>query len=225
MALQDCKLTYFGIPGRGEATRLALTIGKIPFEDNRIAFSDWPPLKATTPWGSLPLLTLKDGTEIGQQRAMVRLVGKATKLYPLDDHVAAANVDSFMDACEDIIEKTNAVGQGMEKPEKEAARLAATEKGGTVYGIFEKLDAFIAENGKDGHVVGSALTIADLYIYTNSCTFISGLFDGIPPTALDSFANIQAVRKTVRSHPAVVEWYDGLKEKSIQVPATFDAIS
>ena len=36
------KLTYFDIHGgRGEPARLALSIGGIPFEDDRVAPSDW----------------------------------------------------------------------------------------------------------------------------------------------------------------------------------------
>ena len=37
------KLTYFDFHGgRGEPARLALSIGGIPFEDDRVAPSDWP---------------------------------------------------------------------------------------------------------------------------------------------------------------------------------------
>ena len=36
------KLTYFDFHGgRGEPARLALSIGRIPFEDDRVAPSDW----------------------------------------------------------------------------------------------------------------------------------------------------------------------------------------
>lgn len=223
MALQGCKLTYFALPGRGEATRLALALGGIKFTDDRVAFPDWPSLKPKTPWGSLPVLTLSDGTEIAQQRAVLRLVGKETNLYPMTDHIAAAKVDSFMDAAEDIPGKISSAGQGLEQADKEAARKAACEKGGAVHAIWEKIDNFIDSNGKDGHVVGDSLTIADLYIYTTSSTFVSGLFDGVPATALDDFPNILAVRKMVRSYPAVVKYYENL-DASIKMPDSFALI-
>ena len=48
------KLTYFDFHGgRGEPARLALSIGGIPFEDDRVAPSDWPARKADTPFGCL----------------------------------------------------------------------------------------------------------------------------------------------------------------------------
>ena len=222
--LKNCKLTYFAGTGRGEATRLALTIGQIPFVDQRVPYRDWPELKATTPWGSVPILTLADGTTtIAQQRAILRLVGKETQLYPSTDVLAAAKVDELMDAVEDIGSKVGAIGQGLEQKEKEAARKAAVEEGGPIHAFLKNVDSFIATYGQDGYAVGKALTIADLYLYCASSGLVSGFFDGVPANALDQFSNIQNVRKTVRSHPAVVQYYDSL-DSSIQMPQSFAPI-
>lgn len=217
--LQNCKLTYFGITGRGEATRLALTIGGIDFVDERIDFADWPSLKPTTPWGSLPVLTLatnhnhNNGRQqvVTQQRAILRLVGKETGLYPLNDHFQAAQIDEVMDAAEDIGSKTNAVGQGLSQPEKEAARLAACQPNGVTHQLVDKLDHFIAQNGTSGHVVGDTLTIADLFVYTTTSNLVGGIYDGVPANAVDGFAHISECRKLVRSHPVVKKWYDELQ--------------
>lgn len=98
MLLHNCKLSYFGIPGRGETIRLALSIGNVKYIDERVPFQDWPKLKSKTPWGSLPILTLQDGkTTIAQQRAILRLVGKETGLYPTENNIEAAKVDGRSD--------------------------------------------------------------------------------------------------------------------------------
>ena len=209
--LQNCKLTYFAIAGRGEATRLALKIGGIEFVDERIAFADWPNLKNYTPWGSLPVLTLHDGRQVAQQRAILRLVGKETGLYPVDDNFKAAQIDELMDAVEDIGSKTNASGQGLPQKGKEAARLAGCQPGGVTYQVLEKLDKFIATHGQNGHAVGDSLTIADLFVYTAASNLVGGIYDGVPVDAVDGFASIMACRKMVRSHPIVKKWYDELK--------------
>eukprot|EP00090_Calanus_glacialis_P025727 TRINITY_DN4035_c0_g1_i1.p1 TRINITY_DN4035_c0_g1~~TRINITY_DN4035_c0_g1_i1.p1 ORF type:complete len:217 (-),score=62.96 TRINITY_DN4035_c0_g1_i1:95-745(-) len=73
------KLTYFDLQGRGELTRLMLKAGKVNFEDCRIPFSEWPPMKPTTPFGGLPLLNW-DGEVIAQQMAIVRFVAKKVGL-------------------------------------------------------------------------------------------------------------------------------------------------
>src|SRR4051812_10283278 len=50
------KLTYFDAPvSRGEECRLALHLAGVEFEDDRIKGPDWPALKPTTPYGSVPV--------------------------------------------------------------------------------------------------------------------------------------------------------------------------
>jgi glutathione S-transferase len=64
------KLTYFDFHGgRGEPARLALSIGGIPFEDDRVAPSDWPARKPDTPFGALPVLEV-DGQTLAQSNAI-----------------------------------------------------------------------------------------------------------------------------------------------------------
>ena len=87
------KLNYWNVPGRGESIRLMLAIGGFQFENNFIPlplpipnppdlspapFDDgtWSKMKGSTPWGSVPTLTLPDGESFGQQRAIVRYLGK-----------------------------------------------------------------------------------------------------------------------------------------------------
>jgi glutathione S-transferase len=130
-----------------------------------------------------------------------------------------------MDAAEDIGQKTNAVGQGMAVAAKLAARGAAFEKEGAVYPILANVDKFIAAHGQGGYAVGDSLTIADLMLYTATSSLLSGMFDGVPATALDDFAHIAALRKLVRSYPAVVKYYDSLDAAvKTSLPASFDAI-
>lgn len=80
------KLTYFDIEGVAEPIRLAFILGGVPFEDDRIAFSEWGALKPKTPAGSLPVMTIDDGPMKTQSGAMLRwaaTLGKAS-LNPTD---------------------------------------------------------------------------------------------------------------------------------------------
>ena len=59
------KLTYFNIRGRGELARLVFAAAGQEFIDHRIDYPDWPALKPTTPFGSLPLLDItEDGKTV-----------------------------------------------------------------------------------------------------------------------------------------------------------------
>ena len=205
--LTGSKLTYFGIPGRGEAIRLALAIGGVEFEDDRVPFPAWGKVKPTTPWGGLPVLELADGSQLAQARSVLRFVGKHTELYPRDPLVAQ-QVDELMDALEDLGVAVTNVGQGLPKDEQETARLAAVSDGGAVYGILAKIDAFIDANGAGGFAVGAEMNIASILTFTYLGRLAGGVFYGVPPTVCNPFPNIQAVRKTVGGNPAVVAWYD-----------------
>src|ERR1700752_2688610 len=79
------KLTYLDFDGgRGEPARLALHIGTIAFEDQRIAGKDWPAFRDKTPFLAMPTLEV-DGKVVSQSNSINRYVGKLTGLYPKDD--------------------------------------------------------------------------------------------------------------------------------------------
>ena len=65
------KLTYFEFHGgRGNPQRLALSIGGIAFEDDRVPPSDWGRRKE--PFGALPLLEV-DGQFVAQSNASIAM--------------------------------------------------------------------------------------------------------------------------------------------------------
>lgn len=52
---------YFNIRGRGELIRLMFQLTGKKFQDKRIEFKDWPKYKFQMPFGTVPVLRLKDG--------------------------------------------------------------------------------------------------------------------------------------------------------------------
>lgn len=218
--LSGSRLVYFGIPGRAEAIRLALAIGGVEFEDERIPFPAWGKVKHTTPWGTVPVLELADGSRLAQARSVLRFVGKHTGLYP-GDPLVAQRVDELMDALEDLGEAITSVGQGLPKVEQEAARLAAVSDGGAVHAFLAKIETFIGANGANGYAVGADMNIASILTFTSLGRLVGGVYYGVPPTVCDPFPNIQAVRKTVGRNPAVIAWYDG----RIEQQKSFEALS
>ena len=80
------KLTYFDIEAAAEPVRLALVLSGTEFEDERINFANWPTLKASTPYGQVPLMSIDGAPVRTQSEAMLRWVGStlSTNLYPAD---------------------------------------------------------------------------------------------------------------------------------------------
>ena len=92
------KLEYFDIEGVAEQVRIALSVADVPYEDVRVAWSEWPQKKPTTKHGQLPQLNLPDGTIVTQSEAMLRLAGAADKegkLYP-DDAKIRLEIDQLL---------------------------------------------------------------------------------------------------------------------------------
>lgn len=204
--LEGSKLSYFQLSGRAEAARLVLGHAGINFTDERIEFKDWPALKGTCPFGSLPVLELADGTRLCQSRAILRFIGKHTGLYPTDA-LAACKVDIIMDALEDINSKVNNVGKGLETAEKEKARKEAALNG-EIKAAVAQLEAFLSTTSENGYAVGSELTIADFYVFAATCFMTCGFYDGVPPETLAPFEKINAIIKTVAKVPSVQKFYD-----------------
>ncbi|MDH3845144.1 MAG: glutathione S-transferase N-terminal domain-containing protein, partial [Myxococcales bacterium] len=91
------KLTYFDIHGgRAEPARLAMYIGGVDFEDNRISFQQFGDARSGFPFNRVPMLEI-DGIELSQCNAILRYVGKLAGLSPTDP-LQAAFCDEVMDA-------------------------------------------------------------------------------------------------------------------------------
>ena len=88
-------LHYFPSQARGEAIRLILEYGKIPFE-NVIVPYQWDEIKASgdiSPFGQLPTLRLNSGVVIAETNAIIRYVAKLAGIYPADvDECAQADM-------------------------------------------------------------------------------------------------------------------------------------
>jgi len=205
--LHGATLHFFPLSGRAECIRLALAIAGIEFDDSRFAFGEWGALKPTTTWASVPLLELKDGTRLGQARAILRFVGEASGLYP-SDALLAQRVDEVIDAAEDVLFLCNATGQGLELSEKIKLRQESAASG-KIGSLLSRIDKFIAEHGRDGFAVGSSLTIADLWLFNISSSCASGFLDGMSEALIvEPYESLKAVRTTVANVPAVRKWYD-----------------
>jgi len=170
MSHKITKLEYFDVPGRGYAIRVALKYGGISFEDKRIPFSEWPKLKPTTPYQSVPLITI-DGKIYAQSNAILRYVAKFTGLYPTDD-ILALEVDEICDASEDIgtIITSSLFVKGEEfKTNREKINNTILPE------WLGKVEKRLEQFGSNDSVTGKGLTMADLKLCTEINWIKSGL--------------------------------------------------
>ena len=100
--MADYKFYYFQFYVRGEPIRMLLDHAGANWEDNAIAFPDWPKLKPTMPNGQMPCLELKDGTKMGESYAIGRYLGSLHGYYPQDPRLAY-EVDYLLEGYESLL--------------------------------------------------------------------------------------------------------------------------
>jgi prostaglandin-H2 D-isomerase / glutathione transferase len=197
------KLTYFDIDGaRGEAARLAMVIGKVPFDDDRVKFADWPARKPGTPFGALPVLEV-EGREVAQSNGINRYVGKLAGLYPSDAWQAVL-CDEAMDAVEEIstrVWSTMFLPAAEKKAQRE--RLAA----GPLRESLDQLQRRLVAHGGQ-YFADGRLTVADLKVFVWIRHLRSGQLDHVPVDLPARVApRLVEHYERVKAHPAVKAYY------------------
>ena len=197
------KLSYFDIHGgRGETARLALAIGGIAFEDHRIPGADWPSKKASTPFGSLPVLEV-DGQAITQSNGINRYVGKLADLYP-SDPLQGLLCDEVLEAIEDIETKIGATfNLSDEDKKRERARLVE----GPLALFLTRIQELLVAHGGE-YLAGGRLSVADLRTFVWIRRLRSGILDHIPKDLADRLApRLVALQDRIKELPAVKAHY------------------
>ena len=201
--MAQLKLTYFDFHGgRGEPARLALAIGGIAFEDDRVG-ADWQQRKGSTPFGSLPVLEV-DGQVVTQCNAINRYVGRLADLYPSDPWQAAL-CDETMDAVEDIGTQISATLFIPDEEQKKQKRKALAD--GPLSFFLDRLQRNLLARGGE-YFADGRLTVADLKVFVWIRQLKSGRLDHVPADLPDRVApRLVEHFKRVEQIPRLREYY------------------
>lgn len=195
--------------GRAEPVRLAFAIGGVDFEDNRIAFKDWPSVKPSTPYKSLPVLTIDDDLQIAQSHAILRYAGKLAGLYPTDE-LEALFVDEALATMIDCVEGLVSYKGSDEQKVKEVREGWIKESFPRYLGALEKR---IKDKYEGPFVLGNKLSIADLLIanFVNTC--LNNIMPFVTAAAIEDFEGLVKIRSSVWEVPEVKAWYENKEFK------------
>ncbi|XP_067684268.1 glutathione S-transferase 1-like [Haliotis asinina] len=155
------KYTYFNLRARGEIPRLILRNAGVDFEDNRIEFSEWPTVKASTPFGQLPFIEI-DGEAFPESMSISR--------YLAAEYGVAGKTPRERLRADVLTEQTRSMKEGIYKYFFEGdATIKAEAQKKFEEEIRPKYLKTWEQTAKDnasgsGHLVGNALTIADLAV-------------------------------------------------------------
>ena len=198
------KLTYFDIHGgRAEPARLALYLGGVAFEDDRISFQEFGAKRASYPFKRVPLLQIDD-YELSQCNSINRYVGKLAGLYPRDS-LQAAYCDEAMDAVEDVVSQQVVTMRIKDEAEKKAAREALADGPITLY--LQRLQAMLEARGGE-YFADGRLTVADLKVMVWVRALRAGILDHVPADLPDTLApKLVDHLDRVLGNPKVTEYY------------------
>eukprot|EP01013_Petalomonas_cantuscygni_P020553 TRINITY_DN3906_c0_g1_i1.p3 TRINITY_DN3906_c0_g1~~TRINITY_DN3906_c0_g1_i1.p3 ORF type:complete len:269 (-),score=74.05 TRINITY_DN3906_c0_g1_i1:1728-2414(-) len=214
-------LTYFDLEGVAEKIRIAFKLGGIAFEDRRVSFDQWPALKATAPYGQLPLLQIDDQPVVAQSGAMLRWAGRLANLYPTSlseqlrvDEVIGLEEDlaRVMTPSMYLARKPELFGYAADLSDEDKKTITAKLRAALVspdgdlrrfLGYFDKL---LAKNNADSAAdaaayffVGSSPTIADCQVLPRLSHIRKGVLDGIPPSIIDEYPHLVRFEKAFRA--------------------------
>lgn len=210
--MSKIKLTYFDIHGgRAEPIRIALSIGGIDFEDDRISFAEFGRMRASTPLDAVPILEI-DGVAYTQSNAMSRYFGKQAGLYP-EDPWQAFRCDEVMGAIEDVLHFTVRTF-GLEGEELKAARQKLTDE--TFTKCLKLLDARL-ETAGGKYFADNRLTVGDLKVFVWVRSLKAGVLDHVPSDLADRVApSLVEHMERIAAEPGVAAYYARLKANTGQ---------
>ncbi|KAE9013494.1 hypothetical protein PR003_g14762 [Phytophthora rubi] len=198
------KLVYFPFPGRAEPIRLALFIGGIQFEDERVSADELDRRRSSLPFNQLPVLYV-DGDVISQALAILRYAGTLAGLYSQRDYEEAFRINEVFSLIDEFYSSYIWNASYFEKDPVKQVKLHTTLAEDTLPKTLDFIEKRVTK-WTGPHAVGKRLTVADLAIYSLLWTFKSGRIAGVPVTVVEPFKNLLQVYKTVSTHTKVVQW-------------------
>lgn len=194
------KLTYFDVSAsRGEECRLALYLAGVEFEDHRITHEQWSALKATTPFGALPMLELPGKPPLAQSNAILTYVGRRYDLHPQDAWEAARH-DAILQAVEELRAALAPSGKLADPAQKKAAREELAN------GYMKEWGGHVDRQIRGTFVGGERLQVADIKLFQVMQSLRRGVMDHIPTNIFSELSKLDGVYEAVIHHPKVVEW-------------------
>ena len=201
---KQLKITYFNIQGPAEPARLALVIGGVAFEDERLNRDEMMALREAgkLPWGQLPLCTVDGSTVFAQSPAIATYCAKLAGLYP-EDPIAAARVDEIVHFLnQDVRERCIAPTMREPDPEKKKALRAELQE----TKLPEKFAMLEKRLEKTKFLCGDELTLADLSVYVMLNWVGMGVLDGVNKDCILKFPKLTNLVRTINEMPEVKAW-------------------
>jgi len=188
------RLTYFNSRGRAEVARLICAEAKIAFEDNRIAQDAWGQLKATTPFGQLPVLDVGD-VRIAQSGAIVRYLARIGNLYGASP-VEAARIDMLAEGMAEVGDGLGKIHYGPGTADEKKVKMAAFLQTDVPKWMTNLTNLLKQNNEGKEFFVGNNVSLADVAFVR-----LSEALQGLQADILANFPLLKALADRISARP------------------------
>ena len=221
------RLVYFSVPGRAEASRVALSLAEIDWEDVQVGGPEFQEMKSKgeLPWGMLPVLITKNGT-LAESSAILRFVGEKAGLLPHDDYLRA-KVNEFLDGMWSLaiaLDKTFGIDDQEKRIKLRKDLFVPGGEGTRCMKLFEDK----IQKSSTGWIAGSEeMSIADLKLFTEFFGLFSGNYDGIESEILSGYNVLLDYHDKVSNEPRILKHYSQISKNDLRwtyLPGAFDHI-
>lgn len=205
------RLISFDSIGLAEASRLALAMSGLEWEDVRVDWEGYNDLRdeERLPWGLLPILETPEGT-LAESMAILRHAGHLAGLEPSDpwQQAKVGELLSMLDDVAAILRST----YGIEDEEvRVAVRQALVEDDGHLTRALWRLEEHLGSMHPAWAAGTDHPTVADLRLFTTVFGLISGHWDGLELEVLDGFTRLIEFHERITGLPEVAAHYADLE--------------
>jgi glutathione S-transferase len=186
-------LTYFVFRGLGEPIRLLFEDLGLPYEDRRIEFADWDPLKPQMQFGQLPRLQIGD-LSLFQSQAILRCLARANGLCG-DTEAERIRCDISSEAARDLQQRLWDHFWSPGSDSSEAAKAFETGE------LSESLERFGRWLGDALYFGGERPLFSDYYALS-----VLDEAGGFFPSALDQAPALAAYRRRMHARPGIAAY-------------------
>nr|QIJ45839.1 glutathione S transferase Sigma 5 [Meteorus pulchricornis] len=193
------KLTYFNVMGLGEPIRFLLSYGGHEFEDIRVEREiEWPKMKASTPFGQLPILEI-DGKPFAQTLPICHYLAKHMNLIGITD-LDTLQIDAIAAALADLRKQVAIFYREPNAEIKDKVKKQTVKT--TVPFFMDKFEELAKKNG--GYLHGGQLSYADL--------FFTAIYDSLENACTvditENRPTLKALRARVLDIPRIKVWLE-----------------
>ncbi len=211
--MAEYTLTYFAVEAKGELIRLIFAQAGVKYNNVRLSFDEWPPLKPSTPFGHLPVLEIKDCKEkLNGSGVISRYLAEKFGLAGEKEfqNAVIAGIKDYQD--EIVVSMVRAFFEKDQTVKEEKIKDLCEKAIPNHLGLLE--NAVKRNPSGETWLYGSSVTYVDLNLYL----VVNAMKQYIENEVLNYYPAVKKIYEAVGSLPNIAEYLKNRPERTFGPP-------